>query len=159
MWIENEAQSCVDTLRTNDGGEYTSKAFEDYLCWNGIKHCITVLGNPQQNGVAERMNRTILNIVRAMLYFKVMKFLFWVEATFHVVDICNWSPYQIWYGHPPWVKHLRIFGSPFYASIPKENRNKLEHKSWKCIFLGYFGVWSIQSISSIWWCQQKIHHC
>ena len=56
LWIKNEAQLNIGTLRTDSGGEYTSQEFEKYLQENGIKHQTTVPYNPQQNGVAERMN-------------------------------------------------------------------------------------------------------
>ena len=70
--------SCIDrktstikigTLRTDNGKEYTSNAFENYLRQHGIAHQTTVLYNPQQNGVAERMNRTIMNMVLSMMFF------------------------------------------------------------------------------------------
>jgi len=51
--------------------------------------------------------------------------------------IRNKTPYELWYGHVPSVKHLRIFGSTCYALIPKVHRNKLGARSRKCIFLGY----------------------
>jgi transposase InsO family protein len=56
VWIENEAQSHIGTLCTDNGGEYTSNEFESYLHQHGIKHQTIVPYNPQQNGVAERMN-------------------------------------------------------------------------------------------------------
>jgi hypothetical protein len=102
--------------------------------------------NPQQNGVAERMNMTILNMVRSMMFFKNVKLMFWVDAVLCAVYIknrCpshalkNKTPYEMWYGHIPSVRHLRVFGSTCYALIPKEQRNKLGARSQKCIFLGY----------------------
>ena len=62
--IEKQAQSKIGTLCTDNGKEYTSNAFEAYLRQHGIAHQTTVPYNPQQNGVAERMNRTIMNMVR-----------------------------------------------------------------------------------------------
>ena len=62
-WIENDAQSHIGSIRTDNGKEYTSNEFEHYLRQHGIKHQTTVPYNPQQNGVAKRMNRTILNMV------------------------------------------------------------------------------------------------
>jgi hypothetical protein len=49
----------------------------------------------------------------------------------------NKTPYEMWYGHIPSVRHLRVFGSTCYALIPKEKRSKLDARSQKCIFLGY----------------------
>jgi transposase InsO family protein len=78
VWIENEAQSHIGTLHTDNGGEYTSNEFEIYLHQHGIKHQTIVPYNPQQNGVAERMNMTLLNMVHSMLFFKNVKLMFWV---------------------------------------------------------------------------------
>jgi transposase InsO family protein len=76
VWIENEAQSCIGTLRIDNGGEYTNNEFESYLCQHGIKHQTAVPYNPLQNGVAERMNMTLLNMVGSMLFFKNVKLMF-----------------------------------------------------------------------------------
>ena len=86
-WIENDAQTHIGSLRTDNGKEYTSNEFENYLCQHGIKHQTTVPYNPQQNGVAERMNRTVFNMVRSMLFFKNVKLMFWVDAVLCVVYI------------------------------------------------------------------------
>ena len=82
LWIKNEAQLNIGTLRIDNGGEYTSQDFEKYLQENGIKHQTTVPYNPQQNGVVERMNMTLLNMVRSMMFFKNVKSMFWGEAVF-----------------------------------------------------------------------------
>ena len=102
--------------------------------------------NPQQNGVAERMNETILNMVRSMLFFKNVKLMFWADAVLCAVyiknrypssSIRNKNPFEMWHGHIPSVKNFRVFGSTCYALIPKGQRNKLGARSRKCIFLGY----------------------
>ena len=69
--IEKQAQYKIGTLRTNNGKEYTSNAFEDYLRQHGISHQTTVPYNPQQNGVPERMNRTIMNMVLSMILLRI----------------------------------------------------------------------------------------
>jgi transposase InsO family protein len=76
LWIENEAQSLIGTLCTNNGGEYTSNEFESYLFQHEIKHQTTIPYNPQHNGVEKRINKTLLNMVRLMLFFKNVKLLF-----------------------------------------------------------------------------------
>jgi len=81
-----------------------------------------------------------------MLFFKNVKIMFWVDAILcaaYIKNRCpcnairNKTPYEMWYGHVPSVKHLRVFGSTCYALIPKVHRNKLGARSRKCIFLGY----------------------
>ena len=60
----------VKVLRSDNGGEYLSNDFKQYLSENGIHHQLTVAYTPQHNGVAERMNRTLLDLVRSMLHHK-----------------------------------------------------------------------------------------
>src|SRR5271168_1609904 len=81
-----------------------------------------------------------------MLFFKNVKIMFWADAVLcaaYIKNRCpsnairNKTPYELWYGHVPSVKHLRVFGSTCYVLIPKVHRNKLGARSRKCIFLGY----------------------
>jgi len=81
-----------------------------------------------------------------MLFFKNVKIMFWADAVLcaaYIKNRCpsnairNKTPYEMWYGHIPSVKHLRVFGSTCYALIPKVHRNKPGARSRKCIFLGY----------------------
>ena len=67
VMVERETRKKLKCLRTDNGGEYTSKEFEAYCATRGIRHEKTVLGTPQHNGVAERINRTIVEKVRCML--------------------------------------------------------------------------------------------
>jgi hypothetical protein len=142
VWIPNEAQSCLGS----NGKEYTSNECEIYLCQHEIKHQTIVPCNPQQNGVVERMNGTLLHMVYSMMFFKNVKLMFWDDAflcavyvkkiyTFHALK--NKTPYEIWYGHIPSMRHIRVFGSTCYALIPKEQRSNFDARSWKCIFFGY----------------------
>ena len=92
------------------------------------------------------MNRTIVNTVRSIMFFKNVKLIFWADVVLCVVYIknrcpCNVikdkTPCEMWYGHIPLVRHLKVFGSTCYALIPKEQRNKLGARSHKCFVLGY----------------------
>ena len=91
-WIENDAQSHIGSIRTDNGKGYTSNEFENYLHHHGTKHKKTTPYNPQQNEIAERMNRTILNMVRSMMFFKNVKLMFWVDAVLCVVYVKNRCP-------------------------------------------------------------------
>jgi hypothetical protein len=146
VWIQNEAQYRIGSLCTNNGREYTSNEFEIYLHKHGIKHQKTVPYNPQQNDLAKRMNMTFLNMVHFMMFFKNIKLMFLADAIlceFYVKNICpshvikNKTPYEMWYGHIPSVRHIIVLGSTCYALIPKEKRSKLDARSRMCIFLGY----------------------
>ena len=83
--VERSTGRKLKTLCTDNGGEYTSRDFQSYLKTEGIRHELTVPKNPEQNGVAERMNRTLLESVRAMLADAKLPQKFWAEALFIVV--------------------------------------------------------------------------
>lgn len=144
--VENESGFVIRALRTDRGGEFTSLQFNKFCESNGIRHFLTVPYSPQQNGVVERKNRTILNAARSMLKSKNMPKEFWAEAVACAVYLSNLSPtrsvrgitpYEAWSGRKPNVSHLRVFGSIVYANVPKERRTKLDDKSEKFVFIGY----------------------
>ncbi|KAL4296042.1 hypothetical protein GQ457_12G032770 [Hibiscus cannabinus] len=100
---------------------------------------------PQQNGVAERKNRTIMNMVRSMLSGKKIPKKFWPEAvnwTVHILNRCptlvvkDKCPEEAWSGFTPSVTHFKVFGCVAHVHIPDCKRAKLDDKSRKCIFLG-----------------------
>ena len=86
--VENETSLPIKCLRTDRGGKYTSLEFNKFCEQNGIKRQLTTAYTPQQNGVAERKNRTIMNMVRAMVFEKKIPKTFWAEAV-------NWSNYVL----------------------------------------------------------------
>ncbi|GAB1600790.1 hypothetical protein Ahia01_000357100 [Argonauta hians] len=144
--VEKFTGKNIKTLRTDNGGEYTSKEFEDYLKKEGIKHEYTVPKTPEQNGVAERMNRTLVEMVRSMLSDSKLPKKFWAEALSTASYIRNRSPtnavegmtpYEVLKGRKPNVKHLRIFGCDAFVHVPKDERFKMDSKAKKSIFLGY----------------------
>jgi IS30 family transposase len=144
--VENETRENVAYLRTDNGGEFTSTEFNDYCQDNGIKRQLKNSYTPQQNGVTERMNKTLMGRERSMMQFKGLSTKYWVEEVHTVVYLINRSPtssldgktsYEAWYSFKPKVNHLRFFGSTCYALAPKENMTKLENRSMKCIFIGY----------------------
>ena len=144
--VERISDHQVKILRTDNGGEYTSREFSDHLKANGIKHELTVAKNPEQNGVGERLNRTLVESIRSMLSDAQLPEKFWAEAMLTAVFLKNRSststvagmtPYEAWNGCKPSLKELRVFGCSAYAHIPKDERKKLNPKAKQCIFLGY----------------------
>ena len=144
--VEKSLGQSVKILRTDNGGEFTSDKFENYLKREGIKHELTIPKCPEQNGVAERFNRTLVEMVRSMLADSELPKSFWAEALATAVYLRNQcptksvegkTPYEEIYGEKPKVGHLRVFGCAGYALIPKDERQKLDAKARKCIFLGY----------------------
>ena len=136
----------VKVLRTDNGGEYTSKEFAQYLKKRGTQHQLTVPKRPRQNGVAERMNRTLIEIIRSILADLELSKGFWAEALSHATHLRNRSPtnavqdktpYEAWTCNKPNVSHLRISGCDAYAHVPKDERSKFDSKTRRNIILGY----------------------
>jgi transposase InsO family protein len=144
--VENETGNRVVTLRSDNGGEYVSKEFNNYLQSQGIRHETSAPHCPEQNGVAERENRTLVESARTMIHFKGVAQELWAEATNCAAYILNRvatpatsnvTPFETWYGTKPNLSHIRVFGCVAYVHIPKQERNKFDKKSIKCILVGY----------------------
>jgi len=143
--VEKEVGSLVECLRTDRGGEFTSKEFNEYCSMNEIKRQLTAAYTPQQNGVAERMNRTIMNLVRSILSEKHIPREFWPEAVNWCIHTLNRSPTttvkevtpeEAWSGVKPSVGYFRVFGCIGHVHVPYEKRTKLDSRSTKCVLLG-----------------------
>ncbi len=146
IMAERESGKKLKILRSDNGGEYKSKEFEDYLKSEGIHHQCTIPKTPQQNGVAERFNRTVVESCRSMSQDAQLSHKFWAEAISTSTYLRNRSPtkavdgmtpYEAWHDIKPRVDHLRVFGCDAYMHVPKDERGKLDPKSKKCILLGY----------------------
>jgi transposase InsO family protein len=93
--VENQTGRRIRVLRSDNGGEYTSNEFVEYCATEGIKKELTVPYNPQQNGVVEHKNKTIVGAVRAMIHDQGLPMFLWAEACRTVVYIQNKSPHTI----------------------------------------------------------------
>ena len=136
----------LKALRTDRGGEFTSTEFSNYCTNHGIKRQLTAPYSPQQNRVAERKNRTVMSMVRAMLKAKDLPRELWGEALSTTVYIINRSltksvqgqtPHEKWTGRRPLVDHMRTFGSIVHVKEKKGHLSKLEDRSKPLIFIGY----------------------
>ena len=144
---ENLSGRKIKIFRTDNGTEYLSKAFQNFLKEHGIQHQTTIPYTPQQNGVAERANRTIVECARTMIHAQGLGKEFWGEAVVTATYLKNRSPtkstdnnrtpYEVWTGRKPSLGHLQIFGCTAYTFIPKEKRTKFDSKTQKTIFVGY----------------------
>ncbi|KAE8959310.1 hypothetical protein PF011_g30475 [Phytophthora fragariae] len=143
--MENATCRKIKRLRSDNGGEYTGRLFKEYLSKQGIRHEKTVPYTPQQNGLAERMNRSLVEMARCMLYHEGIDKKWWAEAVNTSAWIINripntvtaMTPYEIVYQTKPQLKNLKVFGALGYGHIPDEKRRKLDAKAFKCRFLGY----------------------
>ena len=89
--MENQTRKKIKVLRSDNGGEYTSRAFDDFCRQEGIKRQLTVPYTPQQNKVADRKNCAIVGAARAMLHDQHLLFFLWTEACSTTVFVQNRS--------------------------------------------------------------------
>lgn len=143
---EKTCEREIKSLRSDGGGEYLGKPFQQYLQQAGILHIVSPPYNPAQNGLAERMNRTIMENARCLRQDSKLSLQFWGEAVLTAAHIHNrlrshirgdLSPIAHWTGKEPGIGHLRVFGATAWVHIPKEKRHKLDAKSIRCILVGY----------------------
>lgn len=156
--IETQTGRKIKRLRSDNGGEYKSDPFLKVCQDEGIVRHFTVPGMPQQNGVAERMNRTLIEKVRCMLSHSGLGKSFWAEALSYATHIVNRLPASALYEKTPkevWsgelvsdYDSLRIFGCPAYYHVKE---SKLDPRAKKSVFLGFSGgvkgfrLWSDES--------------
>jgi transposase InsO family protein len=93
--VENQTGRKIRVLRFDNGGECTSKEFLDFCAATGIKKELTIPYNPQQNGVVERKNRTIVGAARTMIHDQGLPLFLWAEASRTTAYIQNRSPHTI----------------------------------------------------------------
>ena len=155
--VENKTNKTIKVVRTDNGFKFCNHEFDKFCEENGILRHKTVRNTPQQNGVVERMNRTLLNKVRCMLVSAGLSKLFWGEALATATYLVNRSPSsaiefkcpeEVWTGKLPCFKNLKTFGCVGYVH---NKEGKLDPRSVKCIFLGYaegvkgYRMWSLES--------------
>ena len=145
MSVERETGKKLKCIRTDNGGEYTG-SFDEYCKALGIRHQRTPPKTPQLNGLAERMNRTLMERVRCLLSHAKLPNSYWGEALLTAAHVINLSPciplqhdvpQRVWSGKDVSHKHLRVFGCKAFVHIPKDERSKLDSKTRQCIFVGY----------------------
>jgi transposase InsO family protein len=144
--VENQLGKRIKCVRSDNGTEYLCNEFESYLEKHGIKHEMTVAYTPEQNGVAERRNRTLVEMARCMMIQSQVSPSFWAEAISTANYLTNrcpsrsingQTPHKLWTGKDFSVKHFQIFGTKGYRLDKTPNKGKFDPRSKKCIFVGY----------------------
>src|SRR5436853_6107718 len=141
--VENQLGKSIKDIRADRCGEYLRQEFADHLKEYGIISQLTPPGTPQWNGVSERRNRTLLDMVRSVMSHAELPSSFWgyslLTATFTLNRVPSKSvqktPYEIWTGRRPSMSFMRIWGCQAY--VRRQATDKLGPKSDKCIFVGY----------------------
>jgi hypothetical protein len=143
--VEVETGRKLKTLRTDRGGEFTSVEFGRYCAERGVKRQLTAPYSPQQNGVVERRNQSVVTMARCLLKAKRLPGYFWGEAVSSAVHVLNRSPtralagktpFEAWYGKRPHVHYLRTFGCMGHVKYTRPHLKKLDDRSTKMIFVG-----------------------
>ncbi|SGY57265.1 BQ5605_C006g04249 [Microbotryum silenes-dioicae] len=139
--VENASGATIKTLRSDNGGEYT--AFNKFCAEQGIRRDKSMPYTPEQNRRAERLNRSIVEGVLALLHDSGLPAHLWEEATQYYLDCKNLTPHAgidggvpdaIWHGIPQDLSRLRTFGCRAWAAVPQHERTKLEPKGIPLIF-------------------------
>ena len=143
--VENQLERKIKRLRSDRGGEYFPKVFDEFCEEHGIIHERTPPYSPQSNGVAERKNRTLTDLVNAMLDTAGLSKAWWGEALLTSCHVLNRvpnnnkekTPYEEWVGRKPSLSYLRTWGCLAKVNIPIPKKRKLGPKTVDCVFLGY----------------------
>ncbi|GJR97113.1 retrotransposon protein, putative, ty1-copia subclass [Tanacetum coccineum] len=143
---ENQLEKTIKSLRSDRGGEYMSQEFLDHLKDHGIISYQTPPYTPQHNGVSERRNRTLLDMVRSMMSQTTLLKSFWdyaLKSAAHILNMVSTNkveniPYKVWHGQAPKLSYLKVWGCEALVKPDALTKpDKLEPKSIKCIFVGY----------------------
>jgi len=143
--VERLLGTKIINIRTDNGLEFINNDFAKLLNEQGINAERTNIYTPEQNGVSERLNYTALDAVKAMLQDSKLPPSFWAEAllcfSYTWNRVCHQgqskTPFELFYGNKPSVRHLQIFGTEVYIGTPYHLRNKLQNRAKKGIFIGY----------------------
>ncbi|KAM1047539.1 hypothetical protein ACFX2C_026882 [Malus domestica] len=145
-FVMNHFKCSIKTLQSDGGGEYMSRLFKQFLDTNGILHLVSCPYTPQQNGLAERKHRHIIETTVTLLSAARLPQQFWFHACSHAVFLINRmpcqnlemvSPYVKLFAQSPSLSSLKIFGTAVYPYLRPYNVNKLQARSDECVFVGY----------------------
>ncbi|GMF25303.1 unnamed protein product [Phytophthora fragariaefolia] len=157
--VEAHTGRRIRCLCSDNGGEYVNKQFGDFIAAHGIVHQTSTPYTPQQNGLVMRMNRTLVEMARSMLYHRGMAREWWGDALRTAVYVTNRvpntarpqsTPLEVFTGHKPDLSNLRVFGSRGFVHVDKSRRSKWDARAHACIFLGYaagskaYRVWDVE---------------
>lgn len=155
-YVQNLHNKKVKCIQSDNGTEYVNKEMDDFLKENGITRRLTSPYCPEQNGVSERKNRSLLDTTRCLLIQSGLPPKFWAEAANTANYLRNrcptkslngLTPFEAWYGKCPDVSHLQNFGCKVLCLNNDLNKSKLDPRCKEGIFVGYseetkgFRVW------------------
>lgn len=145
-YAERQTRQQLQVLRSDNGGEYVSEQFNDFYKQNGIHRNFSITYTPQRNGVAEKRNKDLNNATQSLLHAASLPKVYWAEGVVVAVHTQNrlpskkipgFTPFELWTGQKPDLKHLKVFGCLAYAHVPDQLRRKWDPKSERLMFIGY----------------------
>ncbi|KAM1099692.1 hypothetical protein ACFX15_006016 [Malus domestica] len=145
-FVLNHFTTTIKTLQSDGGGEYISKTLQTFLLDKGINHQISCPHTPEQNGLAERKHRHIIETSITLLQTASLPAQFWsfaCQVAVYLINrmptstLNNKSPFELLFHSIPDIIHLRIFGCSCFPLLRPYNSTKLQPRTTKCIFLGY----------------------
>ncbi|RVW30563.1 Retrovirus-related Pol polyprotein from transposon TNT 1-94 [Vitis vinifera] len=152
LMVQNQFNSKIQVLKSDNAKEYFTSSLSTYLQNHGIIHISSCVDTPQQNGVAERKNRHLLEVARCLMFSSNVPNYFWGEAILTATYLINRMPSRVLTFQSPrqlFLKQfphthaassdlpLKVFGCTAFVHVYPQNRSKFAPRANKCIFLGY----------------------
>lgn len=135
-FIENQFQTCVKCVRSDNDMEFCDSIANSYYQKKGILHQTTCIQTPQQNGVVERKHKHLLEVAKALFFQSALPIKYWGDCLLTACYLIK-SPYKMLYNSKPHYAHLKSFGCLCNASTPAHNRQKFQPRAMACVFLWY----------------------
>ncbi|RVW69976.1 Retrovirus-related Pol polyprotein from transposon TNT 1-94 [Vitis vinifera] len=145
--IQTQFNISIRVLRSDNAREYFSAPFTSFMSHHGILHQSSCAHTPQQNGVAERKNRHLVETARTILLHSNVPFRFWGDAVLTACYLINRMPSSVLHDQIPhsllfpdqplYFLPPRVFGCTCFVHILTPGQDKLSAKAMKCLFLGY----------------------
>ncbi|CAN1845085.1 Retrovirus-related Pol polyprotein from transposon TNT 1-94, partial [Linum perenne] len=150
--VETQFHTKIQVLKTDNAKEYFNNILSQFLIQKGVVHVSSCVETPQQNGIAERKNRHLLEVARACMFARHVPKYLWGEAVLTATYLINRMPSKVLQFQPPRQLLLslypqltsissdlppRIFGCTVFVHINPSHRTKLDPRAHKCVFIGY----------------------
>lgn len=145
-FISTQFNASIKCFQSDGGGEFMSQLFKEFLSRKRIKNMVSCPYTPQQNSLAERKHRHVVETAIILMAEANLAPKFWYHACAHATLLINRmpckvlemkSPYQCLFGRVPEVNYFKIFGTIVYPFLRHFNANKLQFRSTQNVFLGY----------------------
>ncbi|KAK1610870.1 hypothetical protein QYE76_034543, partial [Lolium multiflorum] len=144
--VQRQHNLLIKAIRSDNGSEFKNYTLNDFLSDEGIRHQYSAAYTPQQNGVAERKNRTLMDMARSMMAEYKSRYNFWAEAIstachssnrLYLRKGLNKTPYEILTGNKPNISYFKVFGCKCFYQIKGVRLSKFAPKALEGIFVGY----------------------